>query len=39
MHKKVEFEEEKKINLYIYKVGAFFDLLGRTPPRPLAFEG
>ena len=25
--------------LYIYKVGAFFDLLGRTPPRPLAFEG
>ena len=25
--------------LYIYKVGAFFDLLGRTPPRPLALEG
>ena len=25
--------------LYIYKVGAFFDLLGRTPPRPSALEG
>ena len=26
-------------NLYIYKVGAFFDLGNRTPPRPLALEG
>ena len=27
------------LSIYIYKVGAFFDLLGRTPPRPLALEG
>ena len=27
------------VHLYIYKVGAFFDLGNRTPPRPLALEG
>ena len=31
--------EIKNCNLYIYKIGAFFDLGNRTPPRPLALEG
>ena len=27
------------IYLYLYKIGALFDLRHRTPPRPLALEG
>ena len=25
--------------LYLYKIGALFDLRNQTPPRPLALEG
>ena len=36
--KKMDFDNTEE-NYSIYKVGAFFDLGNRTPPRPLALEG